>query len=69
MNFTHFSVHSYENKDYFFPSVEAGKMEEVGGTRKMPLSLTCHHATTDGWHVHRFLESLQEKMDEFERFL
>ena len=44
-------------------------MEEVGGTRKMPLSLTCHHATTDGWHVHRFLESLQEKMDEFERFL
>lgn len=69
VNFTHFSVHSYENKDYFFPSVEAGKMEEVGGTRKMPLSLTCHHATTGGWHVHRFLESLQEKMDEFERFL
>lgn len=69
VDFSHFSVHSYENKDYFFPSVEAGKMEEVGGTWKMPLSLTCHHATTDGWHVHRFLESLQEKMDEFEWFL
>lgn len=24
----------------------------------MPLSLTCHHATTDGWHVSRFLEDL-----------
>ena len=69
VDFTHFSVHSYENKDYFFPSVEAGKMEEVGGTWKMPLSLTCHHATTDGWHVHRFLESLQEKMDKFEDYI
>lgn len=32
----------------------------------MPLSLTCHHATTDGWHVHEFLESLQKNMDKFE---
>ena len=69
VDFTHFSVHSYENKDYFFPSVEAGKMEEVGGRWKTPLSLTCHHATTDGWHVHRFLESLQEKMDKFEDYI
>ena len=69
VDFSHFSVHSYEKKDYFFPSVEAGKMEEVGGTRKMPLSLTCHHATTDGWHVSRFLEDLQRDMDDFARYL
>lgn len=69
VNFTHFSVHSYENKDYFFPSVEAGKMVEANGKWTMPLSLTCHHATTDGWHVHRFLERLQESMDAFEGFL
>lgn len=56
-------------KDYFFPSVEAGKMTEVDGKWNMPLSLTCHHATTDGWHVHRFLESLQESMDKFQQFL
>lgn len=69
VNLTHFSVHSYENKDYFFPSVEAGKMVEANGKWTMPLSLTCHHATTDGWHVHRFLESLQESMDAFEGVL
>ena len=69
VNFTHFSVHSYEYKDYFFPSVEAGKLEQTDGNRTMPLSLTCHHATTDGWHVHRFLERLQESMDGFEKFL
>ena len=25
VSFTHFAVHSYENKPYYFPSVEAGK--------------------------------------------
>lgn len=69
VNFTHFSVHSYENKAYFFPSVEAGQMVEIGGKWSMPLSLTCHHATTDGWHVHRFLERLQKDMDGFETYL
>lgn len=69
VDFTHFSVQSYENKDYFFPSVEAGKMTEVNGKWKMPLSLTCHHATTDGWHIQQFLSHLQESMDTFERFL
>ena len=69
VNFSHFAVHSYEKKDYFFPSVEAGKMVEAGGTWTMPLSLTCHHATTDGWHVQRFLAHLQEDMDTFESFL
>ena len=69
VNFTHFSAHSYENKAYFFPSVEAGQMVEIGGKWSMPLSLTCHHATTDGWHVHRFLERLQKDMDGFETYL
>ena len=44
-------------------------MTEVDGKWNMPLSLTCHHAATDGWHVHRFLECLQSDMDNFEAFL
>ena len=69
MAFEHFAVHSYENKPYFFPSVEAGKFEEKDGRLLMPLSLTCHHAATDGWHVSRFLEDLQRDMDSFARYL
>lgn len=69
VDFTHFFVHSYENKDYFFPSIEAGRITAEGDRLVMPLSLTCHHATTDGWHIHQFLESLQKDMDEFEAFL
>lgn len=69
IHFTAFSVHSYENKPYYFPSVEAGKFEEKGGRILLPLSLTCHHATTDGCHVARFLKDLQADMDQFSSFL
>lgn len=31
ISFSHFAVHSYENKPYFFPSVEAGKFYEQDG--------------------------------------
>lgn len=66
ISFDHFSVHSYENKPYYFPSVEAGKFVSEGGKLLMPLSITCHHATTDGYHVRMFLEELQAEADRFE---
>ncbi|MCI5565764.1 MAG: CatA-like O-acetyltransferase [Clostridiales bacterium] len=69
VGFTHFAVHSYENKPYYFPSVEAGRFSEENGRVLMPLSITCHHATTDGYHIKRFLDSLQEDMAAFGQFL
>ena len=63
ISFRHFAVHSYENKPYYFPSVEAGKIRTVGDCELLPLSLTCHHATTDGWHVRLFLTRLQQEID------
>lgn len=69
ISFDHFAVHSYENKPYYFPSVEAGRFIEEGGRTLLPLSITCHHATTDGYHVHRFLEQLQEDANHFAQFL
>lgn len=69
VDFTHFAVHSYENKPYYFPSVEAGKFFERDDRILMPLSITCHHATTDGYHVKRFLESLQDDINDFQQYL
>lgn len=69
ISFTHFAVHSYENKPYYFPSVEAGKFFEENGRILMPLSITCHHAATDGYHVKCFLESLQRDINEFSQFI
>lgn len=67
--FDHFAVHSYENKPYFFPSIEAGRFINENGKIMMPLSITCHHAATDGYHVSRFLEALQTEADAFEKYL
>ena len=69
VSFNHFAVHSYESKAYYFPSVEAGKFFERDGRIMIPLSITCHHATTDGYHIKTFLESLQQDMDNFQVFL
>lgn len=69
ISFDHFAVHSYENKAYYFPSVEAGKFVAEGEHLMMPLSVTCHHATTDGYHVSKFLEQLQRDADSFEQYM
>ena len=69
VSFTHFAVHSYENKPYYFPSVEAGKVFEEAGRILMPLSITCHHATTDGYHIKCFLDSLQQDINGFMQYL
>ena len=67
--FEHFAVHSYENKAYYFPSVEAGKFTWEDGRLMMPLSITCHHATADGYHVSRFLEDLQAGANNFAQYI
>lgn len=69
VDFTHFAVHSYENKPYYFPSVEAGGFFEQDGKIIMPLSLTCHHATTDGYHIKSFLDTLKDDIRDFNRYL
>ncbi|MGE5677496.1 MAG: CatA-like O-acetyltransferase [Pseudomonadota bacterium] len=63
VEFKHFSLHSYENKDYFFPTIEAGMFYESGGRLLMPLSITVHHAATDGWHIKCLLDDLQHDMN------
>jgi len=66
ISFTGFSLHTYGNNKYYLPSVEAGKFAEKNGVWMMPLSLTLHHAATDGIHVKTFLEDLQNLMDSAE---
>ncbi len=69
VSFNSFSLHSYGNSKYFFPSVEAGKFMELDGKLKMPLSVTLHHAATDGYHVQQFLNEFERLMDHPEVWL
>lgn len=69
IEFKHFSIQSFENKPYYFPTVEAGRFFERNDNIMLPLSLTLHHATTDGWHVKRFLEDMQYAMNHPQEWL
>jgi len=67
--FNSFSLHNHGIKDYYVPSFEAGGFVENNGKITMPLSITIHHATTDGYHLKVFLEELQKTMNEPEIWL
>lgn len=69
ISFKAFSVHSYESKPYYFPSVEAGKFYKKLDRMILPLSITCHHATTDGYHIECFLDTLQSDITNYRKFL
>lgn len=62
--FNSFSLHNHGIKDHFVPSLEAGGFTESSGIILMPLSVTAHHATTDGYHLKLFFEELQGLMNE-----
>ncbi|MEG2687184.1 MAG: CatA-like O-acetyltransferase [Christensenellaceae bacterium] len=61
--FNSFSLHNHGIKDYYVPSFEAGGFVENSGKIQMPLSVTVHHATTDGYHLKVFFEELQRTMN------
>ena len=62
--FNSFSLHNHGIKDYYVPSFEAGGFTEISnGKIVMPLSVTVHHATTDGYHLKVFFEELQRTMN------
>ncbi len=63
LTFSSFSLHNHGMKDYYLPSFEAGAFTEAGGKITMPLSVTVHHAATEGYHLKVFFEELQRTMD------
>lgn len=69
IEFKHFSLHSFENKPYYFPTVEAGRIFEKDGNMMLPLSMSLHHATTDGWHVKKFLDDMQNALNNPQEWL
>ena len=68
-SFNSFSLHNHGIKDYYVPSFEAGGFTENNGKIQMPLSVTVHHATTDGYHLKVFFEELQKTMNKPEEWI
>lgn len=60
ISFKSFTVHNHGLENYFFPTVEAGKYYQKDEKILLPLSITVHHSTTDGYHVSCFIDDIQK---------
>jgi Chloramphenicol O-acetyltransferase len=62
--FTHISHTISLNKNDAVPRISWGKYYQVGNKILLPFSVQVHHALADGIHVGKFVEKLQEYLNE-----
>lgn len=65
-SFTAFNIHVFGNGKYFLPIFTMGKTFETDGKQMLPLAIQVHHAVCDGYHVGKFIEILQNKINKFD---
>ncbi len=64
VSFTSFKhARNMERESSGIPKFVFGKYFEENKIKKMPFSIEVHHALMDGYHVGKFLELFQSKMD------
>ena len=63
--FSSFNINVFGDGKYLLPVFTMGKFFDEDGKRILPLAIQVHHAVCDGYHVGRFIELLQEKIDSF----
>ena len=63
VSFTSFKHASSGDRRQTVPRMVFGKMFEDGGRRKLPFSVEVHHALMDGYHVGKYFELFQQKLD------
>lgn len=64
-SFTAFNLNIFGDGTYLLPMFTMGKTFETDGKRMLPLAIQVHHAVCDGYHVGKFIELLQAKINEF----
>ena len=63
VSFTSFKHAGRLNNKFTIPRMVWGKMFDDGEKKKMPHSVEVNHALADGFHVGKYFEALQEKID------
>lgn len=64
-SFTAFDINVFGDGKYLLPIFTMGKVLEENGKQMLPLAIQVHHAVCDGYHVGKFIEILQEKINTF----
>ena len=66
VSFTSFKHANSGDNRQSVPRMVFGKMFEQGGSRLMPFSVEGHHCLMDGYHVGKYFELFQNKLNSFE---
>ena len=64
-SFSAFNLNIYGEGKWLLPIFTMGKTYVKDGRTLMPLAIQVHHAVCDGYHVCKFVETLQEKIRQF----
>ncbi len=64
-SFTGFNLNIQKGYDYLAPIFTIGKYFENNEKILMPLAIQVHHAVCDGYHVSKFTDNLQNKLNSF----
>ncbi len=65
-SFTGFNLNLQKGYDYLLPIFTLGKYFNSHGKTLIPLAIQVHHSVCDGFHLSRFVNQLQEFIDEFQ---
>ncbi|MDU1890798.1 MAG: CatA-like O-acetyltransferase [Dysgonomonas sp.] len=69
VNFTGFNINVFNEGRYLTPIFTIGKFIETADSVLMPLSIQVHHAVCDGFHIGRFVQSLQDLASNYKEWL
>lgn len=64
VSFEGFNLNVKEPFSYLSPIFTMGKFQEENGKTLLPLAIQIHHGACDGFHVSRFVQELQELLNE-----
>lgn len=65
ISFTAFDINVFDDGKYLLPIFTMGKFFDEGEKRILPFAIQVHHAVCDGYHVGKFIETLQENISSF----
>lgn len=65
VGFTSVNINVYDEGKFLLPIFTMGKFFEQDGKRLLPFSIQVHHAVCDGYHIGKYVELIQEKINSF----
>ena len=65
-SFTAFNLNVFGDGTYLLPIFTMGKTFEENEKTMLPLAIQVHHAVCDGYHVGKFIETLQANINKFD---